>query len=1717
MDVSRATDSYEYPASACSWDWSALADDDGYVDVIVSLPYDVDDFAPLAKAIQYASASALRAQNDDPLEPVSSLKTFTHSLNGFSARLDLGTIESLIQSEPSLSIYPDLALNATGTDGVRKIGADEVWVMTDPLGVSVTGVGIVVAVIDTGIDYMHPDLGGGFGPSYKVIGGYDFVNNDADPMDDNGHGTHVAGTIAADGTVPGVAPDAKLLAYKALGASGSGSMSDVIEAIDAAMDPDGDGSTSDHADIISMSLGGAGGTDDPVCQAVERAVDAGVVVVVAAGNEGPSLGTVATPGLAPSAITVGAVDGDGNLAPFSSRGPTPEMNVKPEISAPGVDIVSTVPFSGTVISSPTGYASLSGTSMATPHVSGAVALLLQLHPDWTPSYVKSAVVSGALLLNESLWAAGAGGMWAPGAAEATMFSSTPLISYGLAGSSSQTVSVTNTGSSASFAISSVDFFSLTANGSLPDPVQTDLSGSSPVSLSIPSGGSGSVTLTVDLPAALIDEGYYAGTLEMEASTGHLTIPFGFVILSTLNVHVYDMSGREVFDPYGGVWVYDLPDASFAMGYRGMISAVPPATFFLPSGSYAVHSMGHQLLYTYSDAYVLSDTVSVGMLETVELNIYMADAHEVTLDLETDGGQPIYVKDYRVYCRYEGSRNISFDLTGSDYSIVGSEVFAIPHSMTLYVSDTSAEIGISIAGFAYTPDMWDFMSLNWQHWYEMTSGTSTAFMVEASADLQYLLAWEFDSIDSSMPSTLTWDEDDAAVFETKYDIPGTVSDPWCNWGTHKAMGGDATFYIRRDTDTSLNPFFSGLTRTTIVTGTFSELYFPRNVMGGYSERQFFVADYDYVLQAAVAAGIYIPDRNYVTPLDPTFEEQRLGSGPFYPSLFTENTEDTMVLYHPLLRDQSGARVGGTVIPSMNLYRNGGLVGIYQLSEYLARPDAQRVLDLFGEGSYEARISYSPTSEISSNVAMELGFSVPSVDRDPPMVTGLEMSQRFVPGSAVALSLDVIDTMSSVSVAISWRAGSTDSWESLAVSSSGSTYSTSIQTTTATTSIDLMIIVTDSYSNYMSAVITSASLPEIPVVFELAPKTSTVEYRDATVTVVLEGQLTDMSGNPLSPTAAVPIELYSGDRKVAMLLDDYVLGTTHTHDGQILFQWMLNPTSLFTGTGQNVQVTATFDLGIYESVTITFTLTSIMSDAVAPVIELVSPEDGSLIASGAIIDLDVIDDGEVEVLYSVDGGSYVTLAEPWDISTSSWSDAVHSLAVTVMDDDGFTVTASYSFDVDASAPELEIIQPIMASQVPIGFSIVISVSDSHLSTVAYSVDDSDFVTIPSPYVVDMTGWAIGMHVVVATAMDSVGHESSTSVYFEIVNATLVAMLASPEDGSYVHSGTPLQILIYSSGNITCSWSDGGPWSILPTPYIISTEGWDEGAYDISVNAADDIGGSSEFSFSFTIDDTPPEISLIWPEIDAYVTPGDIVSFQVTDDNMDYAVWSVLGISETTSSGTFTVSLSSVNIDGSFSMNVFAYDLADNTAEDSFAFTMDLYDPVTGIVGVASGESIMEGEDMVLQASDSHLKTVTLSFDGGDAVTGYPGMIIETDALTLGWHALVLVATDMSGRITVNELSIYIDGTPPQTQLAGPVEFVTGGTLVLTITATDDFGIAEGVVYYELKDGGYGSIPMTLSGSELTATLPSQVLWDGMDVYVSVYDLAGNCRGERTCIRC
>ncbi|MGH3653959.1 S8 family peptidase [Glutamicibacter sp.] len=291
--------------------------------------------------------------------------------------------------------------------GVEQTGAPEAW----DLGFD--GSGIKVAVLDTGYDTDHPDLAG------QVVAAKDFTGEGIE--DHQGHGTHVASTVGgaglADASKIGMAPQSDLLVGKVLGNWG-GQASWIIDGMEWAVEQD--------ADVVNMSLGSDMPTDcsDPMSLASEQLSEQSTTLfVVAAGNAGLRE-TVSAPGCAEGVLTVGAVDAKGEVAAFSSRGATMGGHrVKPDLSAPGVDIAG-ARAGGT---DDEAYTTMSGTSMASPHVAGAAALLRQAHPGYTAQQLKAALVSSAKPdAEDTVYAQGSGELWTPAAIATELFSETSI-------------------------------------------------------------------------------------------------------------------------------------------------------------------------------------------------------------------------------------------------------------------------------------------------------------------------------------------------------------------------------------------------------------------------------------------------------------------------------------------------------------------------------------------------------------------------------------------------------------------------------------------------------------------------------------------------------------------------------------------------------------------------------------------------------------------------------------------------------------------------------------------------------------------------------------------------------------------------------------------------------------------------------------------------------------------------------------------------------------------------------------------------------------------------------------------------------------------------------------------------------------------------------------------------------------------------------------------
>jgi len=305
--------------------------------------------------------------------------TLTHRYSTVAMLAGKVTKEGLarLNQDPDVSaVHLDRVLHITLDESVPLINAPSVWNTTHD-GANITGAGQTVCVLDTGVDYTHPDLGGCIaddivlGNCSKVVGGHDFVNDDNNPIDDHSHGTHVAGIVASENdTFRGVAPDAKLVAVKVCSATGSCSSSTMIAGADYCVNV----SETYGIKIITMSIGDGGSYNESSCptwmdEAIDAAYSAGIIFFAASGNELYANG-ISYPSCSPRIISVASTTKNDQISYFSNTGTALDL------LAPGHSIHSTV-LNGS-------FATKSGTSMATPHAAGAAALLLQYRGNVTP-------------------------------------------------------------------------------------------------------------------------------------------------------------------------------------------------------------------------------------------------------------------------------------------------------------------------------------------------------------------------------------------------------------------------------------------------------------------------------------------------------------------------------------------------------------------------------------------------------------------------------------------------------------------------------------------------------------------------------------------------------------------------------------------------------------------------------------------------------------------------------------------------------------------------------------------------------------------------------------------------------------------------------------------------------------------------------------------------------------------------------------------------------------------------------------------------------------------------------------------------------------------------------------------------------------------------------------------------------------------------------------
>jgi subtilisin family serine protease len=562
--------------------------DERLFNVTALLEFDFDKLAHLPLIV--SDATAVRGLAAGPE---------LDAVDGFASKVPLADLASTWQTtRTSLTggkIWLDGVRKSTLDVSVPMIGTPGAW------AAGYDGTGVTVAVLDTGIDDTHPDLAG------KVVARRNFVPDMETGLDLNGHGTHVSSTIAGSGAASGgrykgVAPGASLLDAKVCwDAQGPGSCSDsaILEAMQWA--------ASSGAKVVNMSLGGPDQVGlDPLEQAVnDLSAEYGTLFVSSAGNWGGPTRQVGSPSTADAALSVANFDKTGELYPTSLRGPRiGDFAVKPEIGAPGADITAARSPSalGHLPAGP--YVSLTGTSMASPHVAGAAALLAQAHPDWTGARFKETLMASAVPAPAyDVFAQGAGIVNVARALGQAVTATPAALSMGVLewphteAPSARTMTYHNRGDSP-----------VTLDLALDGNAPAGLLALSATTLTVPAGGDASVEVIADERVSTA-YGFYSGRLVATGGEVTLQTPFSFDLeapSATLKVSALDSQGR----PPATVMLSMLrPDPANRAGdrfYRATQSLRAPLGSTWHVAAYVVNGDGTTALLTDNKVVVTGD-------------------------------------------------------------------------------------------------------------------------------------------------------------------------------------------------------------------------------------------------------------------------------------------------------------------------------------------------------------------------------------------------------------------------------------------------------------------------------------------------------------------------------------------------------------------------------------------------------------------------------------------------------------------------------------------------------------------------------------------------------------------------------------------------------------------------------------------------------------------------------------------------------------------------------------------------------------------------------------------------------------------------------------------------------------------------------------------------------------------------------------------------------
>jgi parallel beta-helix repeat protein len=506
-----------------------------------------------------------------------------------------------------------------------------------------------------------------------------------------------------------------------------------------------------------------------------------------------------------------------------------------------------------------------------------------------------------------------------------------------------------------------------------------------------------------------------------------------------------------------------------------------------------------------------------------------------------------------------------------------------------------------------------------------------------------------------------------------------------------------------------------------------------------------------------------------------------------------------------------------------------------------------------------------------------------------------------------------------------------------------------------------------------------------------------------------------------------------------------------------------------------------------------------DSKEPVIILNSPVNNSLIPSGTFLNFSIIEPNIDVVYYSVNGGAADILNNPYDISTSGWSDGDYTIEIFAFDLVGFWNSSWYNFTVDFGDPFILLNAPLNNSVIPNGTILDFSIIDITFTEANYSINGGANISFFDPFDISTSGWTDGDYIVQINALDSLGNSNSSWFLFTIDSTVPTFILNAPLNNSIIIGGTVLDFLVNDLHLDIVTYSiNGGVDTPLNSPFNISTSGWSDGDYTVQINAVDIAGNSNSSWYFFTLDSTPPTISLNVPENNSVIPSGTILDFSVIDTHLLNINISINGGADVPFLDPYDNSTAGWS-DGDYTVQINAVDIAGNAKSSWYFFTIDSTPPIIILNDPGNNSVIPSGTILDFLVTDLHLDHVNYSINNG----GDTPLIDPFDINTSGWldgdYTVQINIVDIAGNSNSSWYFFTIDSTPPTIILNEPWNnsVIPSGTLL-------DFSVTDthlSAVNYSINGGA--DIPLPDPYDNSTTGWP-----DGdYTIQINALDLAGN----------